>query len=89
MCSLGAGGSPSLAVPGRSSPALEEALGGLEDLSSVDRPKKVGLLATPFSIEDGTLTLTDKVKRRVVQERYAPLIDRFYADGGEGRVFVS
>jgi len=27
---------------------------------------------------DGTLTLTDKVKRRVVQERYASLIDKFY-----------
>ncbi len=67
----------------------KEALGGLEDLSSVDRPKKVGLLATPFSIEDGTFTLTDKVKRRVVHERYAPLIDRFYDDGEDGRVFVS
>ena len=57
---------------------VDEALGGLGDLSHVETPRKVGLLATPFSIEDGTLTLTDKVKRRVVQDRYASLIDRFY-----------
>ena len=63
----------------------KESLGGLDDLSEVEIPKKVGLLREPFSIEDGTLTLTDKVKRRVVQERYASLIDRFYAADAEGR----
>jgi long-chain acyl-CoA synthetase len=63
----------------------KESLGGFDDLSDVEQPKKVGLLAEPFSIEDGTLTLTDKVKRRVVQERYASLIDRFYAPEGEDR----
>ena len=63
----------------------KEALGGFDDLSDVEQPKKVGLLAQPFSIADGTLTLTDKVKRRVVQERYASLIDRFYAPEGEDR----
>jgi long-subunit acyl-CoA synthetase (AMP-forming) len=62
-----------------------EALSRLGDLSEVDMPKKIGLLPNPFSIEDGTLTLTDKVKRRVVQERYASLIDRFYAPEGEDR----
>lgn len=56
----------------------QEALGGMDDLSHVEIPKKVGLLTTPFSIESGTLTLTDKVKRRVVQDLYASLIDRFY-----------
>jgi long-chain acyl-CoA synthetase len=63
----------------------KESLGKLAGLSDVEVPKKVGLLATPFSIEDGTLTLTDKVKRRAVQERYASLIDRFYAPEGVGR----
>ncbi len=62
-----------------------ESLGGLEDLSNLEIPKKVALLATPFSIEDGTLTLTDKVKRRVVQDRYASLIDRLYLPEAAGR----
>jgi long-chain acyl-CoA synthetase len=56
----------------------QEALSGFDDLSHVETPRKLALLTTPFSIEDGTLTLTDKVKRRVVQDRYAFLIDRFY-----------
>ncbi|MDE2772668.1 MAG: long-chain fatty acid--CoA ligase [Gemmatimonadota bacterium] len=68
----------------------EQSIGGLRDLSQVEIPKKVALLETHFSIEDGTLTLTDKVKRRVVQDRYASLIDRFYEPEAEGRtVFVS
>ena len=62
-----------------------ESLGGLEDLSKVEIPKKVALLSTPFSIEDGTLTLTDKVKRRVVQDRYASLIDKLYLPEAAGR----
>ena len=67
----------------------EETLAGLGDLSHVEIPKKVALLTTPFTIEDGSLTLTDKVKRRVVQDRYARLIDRFYQPEGEDRtVFV-
>jgi long-chain acyl-CoA synthetase len=63
----------------------KETLSGLDDLSHVEIPQKVALLAKPFSIEDGTLTLTDKVKRRVVQERYASLIDRFYLPENDDR----
>ena len=63
----------------------QEALGGLGDLSEVEVPKKLGLLTTPFSIENNTLTLTDKVRRRAVQEMYAPLIDRFYDSEEEDR----
>ena len=69
--------------------ALMEKEALLSDLSEVDRPKKVGLLATPFSIEDGTLTLTDKVKRRVVQDKYAGLIGRLYAEGEARAVFTA
>lgn len=64
----------------------EEALGGLGDLSEVEIPKKLGLLSTPFTIESNTLTLTDKVRRRAVQELYGPLIDRFYDPAEEDRV---
>jgi long-chain acyl-CoA synthetase len=63
----------------------EEALSGFDDLSHTEIPRKLALLTTPFSIEDGTLTLTDKVKRRVVQDRYASLIDLFYQDENANR----
>jgi long-chain acyl-CoA synthetase len=63
----------------------QETIGTLGDLSEVEIPKKLGLLTTPFSIESNTLTLTDKVRRRAVQELYAPLIDRFYDPEHEDR----
>ena len=74
-----------LAKPAVQKKMEQEVLGGLGDLSEVEMPKKLGLLATPFSIENNTLTLTDKVRRRAVQEIYAPLIDRFYDPANEHR----
>ena len=60
------------------------------DLASYERPKKVALLEDEFTIEDGTLTPTQKVKRRVVQERYRHVIDAFYEEENAGRdVFVA
>jgi len=56
----------------------EQVLGELRDLASFETPKKIGLLSEPFTIENGILTPTQKVKRRVVAERYAELIDGFY-----------
>jgi long-chain acyl-CoA synthetase len=50
----------------------------LEDLAGYERPKKIGLIAAPFTVEDGTLTPTQKVKRREVEARYRTLIDAFY-----------
>ena len=50
----------------------------LKDLARYERPKKVGLIAAPFTVEDGTLTPTQKVKRREVEARYRTLIDAFY-----------
>jgi long-chain acyl-CoA synthetase len=50
----------------------------LEDLARYERPKKIGLIATPFTVEDGTLTPTQKVKRREVKARYRNLIEAFY-----------
>ena len=67
-----------IAHPAVQEKMAQEALSGFDDLSHVEIPQKLALLTTPFSIEDGTLTLTDKVRRRVVQDRYASLIDRFY-----------
>lgn len=66
-----------------------EVLSGLDDLARYEKPKKIALLEKEFSVEDGTLTPTQKVKRRVVQARYAHLIDQFYLDGNADRtVFV-
>ncbi|MBW3533854.1 MAG: long-chain fatty acid--CoA ligase, partial [Gemmatimonadetes bacterium] len=50
------------------------------ELASYESPKKIGLLEKEFTIEDGTLTPSQKVRRRAVQERYRGLIDRFYAE---------
>jgi len=50
----------------------------LADLSSFETPKKIVLLDEPFTIEDGSLTPTQKVKRRVVQERLRPVLKEVY-----------
>lgn len=49
-----------------------------KDLASFERVRKFALLEKPFTIEDGELTPTLKVKRKVVEERYATLIDGMY-----------
>ena len=67
----------------------KEVLGGLDDLAGYERPKKLALLEEEFTIENGTLTPTQKVKRRVVQDRFAALIDRFYEEGSEQPVLVA
>ena len=67
----------------------EEVLGGLTDLASFERPKKLALLTVEFTVENGMLTPTQKVKRREVQSRFDALIDRFYEEAGADRaVFV-
>jgi long-chain acyl-CoA synthetase len=48
------------------------------DLAQFERIKKVALLAREFTQESGELTPTLKVKRRVVEERYKPIIDAMY-----------
>lgn len=57
-----------------------EVLGMLGDLASFETPKKVALLAEEFTIENGFLTPTLKVKRRVVQQRLDHVIDDLYAE---------
>ena len=44
-----------------------------------ERIKKITILAKVFTIEDGELTPTLKVKRRVIESRYENLIDEMYA----------
>ena len=65
-----------------------EVLGGLEDLASYERPKKLALLAQEFTIEAGTLTPSQKVKRRAVQEQFRHVIDAFYRDENHDRAVL-
>jgi long-chain acyl-CoA synthetase len=69
---------------------LSEMKRELADLSSFEMPKKLILLDEPFTIEDGSLTPTQKVKRRVVQERHAQLLKRVYDEANvEQTVFTA
>jgi long-chain acyl-CoA synthetase len=67
-----------------------EVFGCLGDLASFETPKKLGLIEEEFTIEGGILTPNQKVKRRVVGERYGALIDGFYHPVNRDRtVFVN
>ncbi len=52
----------------------------LADLAGYERPKKIGLIVSPFTVDDGTLTPTQKVKRRAVKAQYRALIEAFYEE---------
>jgi long-chain acyl-CoA synthetase len=56
-----------------------EVAGELTDLAHFETPKKIAFLEREFSIENGDLTPTLKVKRRVVDATYKKLIDSLYA----------
>jgi long-chain acyl-CoA synthetase len=49
-----------------------------QDVAQFEKIKKVSLLTREFSLEAGELTPTLKVKRRVVEEKYKPVIDKMY-----------
>lgn len=57
-----------------------EVMGALSDLAPFEKPKKIGLLAEEFTIENGVLTPKQSIKRRVVEEKYKDLIDGFYEE---------
>jgi long-chain acyl-CoA synthetase len=58
----------------------------LASLAKFEIPKKVLLLEQDFSVEAGDLTPTMKVKRRVVEKKYAASIEALYEEGDkEGR----
>lgn len=48
------------------------------DLAPYEKIKRFALLTEPFSIETGELTNTLKIRRRVVADRHAALIDSLY-----------
>lgn len=66
-----------------------QVFGQLRELARYETPKKIGLLETPFTIENGTLTPKQSVKRHVVEARYKALIEAFYDEENRDQtVFV-
>ncbi len=52
-------------------------------LASYETIKKVHILPTEFSIETGELTPSMKMKRKVVEQRNAAVLDAMYDDPGD------
>lgn len=48
--------------------------------TSYEKVKRIALLPKPFTMETGELTNTLKLRRKVILERYADVIDAIYAD---------
>ena len=57
----------------------KEVLEMVSALAQFERPKKIALLESDFSLERGEMTPTQKVKRRVVERNYKDVIDSLYA----------
>jgi long-chain acyl-CoA synthetase len=49
-------------------------------LARFEQLKKVLLVAEEFSVENGALTASMKLRRRVVEERYKKQIEEMYAE---------
>ena len=50
------------------------------NLAQYETIKRFALLDRDFTFDGGELTYTLKLKRRVIEERYAPVIERLYAE---------
>lgn len=59
--------------------AVEEDIKRMQrDLAAFERVRRFELLAEPFTVENGMMTPTLKVKRKVVEEKYRNLIEGMY-----------
>ncbi len=59
---------------------VEQAVGDVNrDLSRYEQIKRFGIVSREFSSEQGEVTPTLKLKRRVIEERFADEIERLYA----------
>jgi len=54
----------------------------LRDFAAFEQVRKFTILTREFSIEEGEMTPTLKIRRRVVEERHRREIDAMYVDGG-------
>ena len=57
--------------------------------SSYEIPKKIGLLTASFTIETGTLTPTQKIRRKMVAARCAELVEAFYASENRDKMVIA
>ncbi len=57
-----------------------EVLDHLQGLATFETPKKIALIKHDFTIESGELTPTLKVRRRVIDSKYKPIIDALYEE---------
>jgi long-chain acyl-CoA synthetase len=65
--------------------AYQEIVEGVNaGLARFETIKRFRLVAEPFTIADGQLTPTLKVKRRVIAQRYAAVLDEMYGEGAPG-----
>jgi long-chain acyl-CoA synthetase len=48
------------------------------DLANYERVRRFTLLEKQFSIEEGELTPTQKIRRKVIEERYSNIIEGMY-----------
>ncbi len=55
--------------------------GALGSVAQYEKVKRFALLTEPFSAETGELTSTLKLKRKVIKEKYADVIEQMYAEG--------
>jgi long-chain acyl-CoA synthetase len=62
--------------------AYQEVVDGVNaNLARYETIKRFRLITEPFTISGGQLTPTLKVKRRVIEERFAPLLSAMYGEG--------
>ena len=54
-------------------------------LASYESIKRFALISDDFTFDNGSLTFTLKLKRRVVEEKYCSVIESLYADVAEPR----
>ena len=47
--------------------------------NSLEKPKNITLISEPWTVEDGMLTPTQKLKRNIAKERLAADIKRMYS----------
>ena len=55
------------------------------NLAQYETIKRFALLSDDFTFDNGNLTFTLKLKRRVVEKNYSDVIERLYADAAEPR----
>jgi long-chain acyl-CoA synthetase len=65
---------------------IRETAANTADLAAYEQIQRVAILPRDLTIEDGELSPTLKIKRRVVEQRYAGLIDAAYAEDLRSRV---